>query len=1152
MATGTDSTTQCPFVGLQPFTRGQSEYFFGRERDQKVIFNSLYASPVTVLYGPSGVGKSSVLRAGVVPLVEDELGPAPTAAADAAKPRPRGALVYYNRWIPPREGARFCADELKDLCVAAARRACPELPDGAARPRDFGELLLNLGGALRRPILIILDQFEEYLLYNREVTAGRSFDDELAAAVNQERVHVHFLLSLREDALSKLDRYRTRIPNLLGNTLRLRPLNREQAARAIREPLRVHNGKFRSGAARQPVTVDDDLVDEVLSKVGADRNEFAESAGVARTLDAEGDQVEAAFLQLVMTRVWESEMAAGSSRLRLATLRDLGGVDDVIKTHLDRAMGSLSHEQRRIAARLFPFLVTPSGTKFAQLPADLALSVEHDPEEVSALLKALAEANVLRRLFPPERYEVLHDKLALAVLDWRRRFTLQLAREEAAENAARGAQAKQEKYRQEEKMRQMRRYLVGAAISLALVGSFGTVALVQSKRAERQSRLAEERSRVAREAVEREKEAMTREEAQKIEKQRCADAYLVAGKLLECARNALLQDDFDLSLRYSLQAYRIQKKYDKGSTVTTKPVAWTDAATWQAYAYATSREYRTRWTQASPESAGNIGNVAFSRDGTKLFCTEKGEIYLWDTSTGAKVKAPKVNWPGDVFSPGAILSPDGLRIATWGSEPMVYSKSDSGDWHPTRVRDAIPFRTACFGNDGRSVAFGNSRKGIDIVDSRTGDTTSSILTSDGPIYAYSIAMSDDGKYVAALTFGDRPPPASQPSSSPSARPINRGEDVPFWFKLTVWEAASGRVIWKRDVDPPGISNVVFQPGTDTLATFADHKVAMFKPSDDLSRFVQLDNSFELSQLPRGSYGLATIGISADGRRIGAVVGSRISVWDTSSQGEAETFTALNSNVLAFGPDLSSFAVPSSRSGLRLVRFPPRNCTIATLAGERANDRPGAEEYGVALNGLNGDLDGGIEAARDGKIEAAIAEFEVAIKFPGIEFDPREQAVAIAAKAAREKFSASLVEVGELMTEGRVDEAIGKAKDLAASTPVERDLPESARRWNQICWRGSLWGRGRDVLFAGERAVLLDPTNTEYRDSRGMAYAEAGEFQRAVEDFQSFVDGNDSTEERRRMRVPWIESLKKNENPFTDGFLRSFRKDEGLPENPAKP
>jgi len=57
----------CPYVGLRDFTEDYAEFFFGRDADRQLITGNLRASRLTLLYAQSGVGKSSLLRAGVVP-----------------------------------------------------------------------------------------------------------------------------------------------------------------------------------------------------------------------------------------------------------------------------------------------------------------------------------------------------------------------------------------------------------------------------------------------------------------------------------------------------------------------------------------------------------------------------------------------------------------------------------------------------------------------------------------------------------------------------------------------------------------------------------------------------------------------------------------------------------------------------------------------------------------------------------------------------------------------------------------------------------------------------------------------------------------------------------------------------------------------------
>src|SRR5262249_27296200 len=86
-------------------------------------------------------------------------------------------------------------------------------------------------------------------------------------------------------------------------------------------------------------------------------------------------------------------------------------------------MAQLSRADSNIAARIFHFLVTPSGTKIAHQASDLALYAEVPVAEVSSLLNRLAGQQVrILRGTSNGRYEIYHDVLAVAILDWRARY----------------------------------------------------------------------------------------------------------------------------------------------------------------------------------------------------------------------------------------------------------------------------------------------------------------------------------------------------------------------------------------------------------------------------------------------------------------------------------------------------------------------------------------------------------------------------------------------------------------------------------------------------------------------------------------------------------------------------------------------------------
>ena len=237
---------------------------------------------------------------------------------------------------------------------------------------------------------------------------------------------------MREDGLSKLDRFQGRIPKLLNNLLRLDHLNREAAIRAIREPLDACNERLPPGES--PASIDDDLVEALLDQlkpgsVTLDQARQHAAALVPSAAPNSETWIETPFLQMVLTRLWDEEKKHGSRRLRLATLNKLGGAPKILRTHLDKTMRKLKRRHRRMAVDIFLYLVTPSGGKIAHTVDDLASYSRRRKSRLAPLLERLADPKirVLRTIQPPPgeadsvRYEIFHDVLASAILTWRRR-----------------------------------------------------------------------------------------------------------------------------------------------------------------------------------------------------------------------------------------------------------------------------------------------------------------------------------------------------------------------------------------------------------------------------------------------------------------------------------------------------------------------------------------------------------------------------------------------------------------------------------------------------------------------------------------------------------------------------------------------------------
>jgi len=400
MTSTTGIPLAAPFRGLLPFDESELDalLFFGRERETEVTVANLLASRLTILYGPSGVGKSSLLRAGVVRRVRE------LAGKRAIGRGPDGAIVVVSAWADDPVAA--VVDAIAAEVRALVKRSVPAPPEGSS----LADVVAHWSTVLDGDIYLVLDQLEEHFVYHETHGPGTLVGD-LPEVVLRPRLRANVLLSLRDDALAQLDVFKASLPNLFANYLRLDRLDRAAATAAILGPLSRWNDLV-PGPDR--VEIEPALVDSVLAQAAA--------AG-------EPDRVEAPYLQLVMERLWHEERARGSSALRASTLVELGGAGAIVRDHLDRALAELDEPGQDAAARMFEHLVTPSGTKVAHRASDLAEFARTPVANVTPVLASLGRDRILRPLDDgSDRYEIFHDVLAEAVLGWRRRRELERER----------------------------------------------------------------------------------------------------------------------------------------------------------------------------------------------------------------------------------------------------------------------------------------------------------------------------------------------------------------------------------------------------------------------------------------------------------------------------------------------------------------------------------------------------------------------------------------------------------------------------------------------------------------------------------------------------------------------------------------------------
>lgn len=389
----------CPYPGLEAFTAENRHFFFGRANDTQLLISNLYASPLTVVYGSSGVGKTSVILAGVVPEVERE--------GDAA-------ILVHRTW---QDAARS-----RSLGARLARQigtALGEAPIDADAPLDV--IAERLAARWRRPIFLVFDQFEEYFLYNEASDDADSLDGELARLINRRDLDVNVMIVLREDSLAALDRFRHRIPTLLNNLYRLEHLTSDEARDAIEKPLAELAARV-DPTLELPTAFEAGLSTAVLDDLTA-LNRGDGSSAMMR----DEARVELPFLQVVLERLWLLECRARSPIVRRATFSSAGGARGIVRERIQEALDRIDPGEREIVATALRHLVTPSGAKIALTLADLAGYAQVDETKVEGVVRRLVagDARVLRRVPHPSgdaaltKYEIYHDALGAPLQAWR-------------------------------------------------------------------------------------------------------------------------------------------------------------------------------------------------------------------------------------------------------------------------------------------------------------------------------------------------------------------------------------------------------------------------------------------------------------------------------------------------------------------------------------------------------------------------------------------------------------------------------------------------------------------------------------------------------------------------------------------------------------
>src|SRR5262249_16539748 len=215
-----------PYVGPRPFEREDRQQFYGRERESNELLSRVIAHPALLLYAQSGAGKTSLLNASLIPLLEKEgfqvlpaarvrgLAPANIAAEDISN------LYTFNVLLSWAEG-RIEPQTLAKMRLVDFLKNSPRLnhKEGPA-PRNA-----------------VFDQFEElFTFYPQRLSDREDFFDQGSEVLEADRM-MRVIFVMREDYIAELDPYVFALPEKLRTRFRLERLREESALEAVQAPL---------------------------------------------------------------------------------------------------------------------------------------------------------------------------------------------------------------------------------------------------------------------------------------------------------------------------------------------------------------------------------------------------------------------------------------------------------------------------------------------------------------------------------------------------------------------------------------------------------------------------------------------------------------------------------------------------------------------------------------------------------------------------------------------------------------------------------------------------------------------------------------------------------------------------------------------------